>query len=114
MGSGHRESPWEGLCAASAAALGRISVVEWALFRIHPAELWAGQAACTHSQEAGLAWPGCTEGHLPAPAGLLLPSLMEMELLGSESCTKRALLQQGQPSRAVCSEGIHLELAKSW
>lgn len=101
--------------------MGRISVMEWAVLRMHPAELWAGQAACTLSGEvgAGLDWPGCTEGHLPAssstsPAGLLLPLLMETEQLGSESCTQRALLQQGQPSRAVCSKGIDLELAKGW
>lgn len=57
---------------------------------------------------AALAWlhPGAS----PSPAGLLLLSLMEP--LGSESCTQRALLQQGQPSRAVCTAGIHLELAK--
>lgn len=52
---------------------------------------------------AGLDWPGCTEGHLSAssttsPAGLLLLLLMEWELLGSESCTQRALLQRGQPA----------------
>lgn len=117
-GCGHGESPWEG---THGAALGRISVLEWAVLRMHPAELWAGQAACTLSGEvgAGLDWPGCTEGHLPAssstsPAGLLLPLLMETEQLGSESCTQRALLQQGQPSRAVCSKGINLELAKGW
>lgn len=80
---------------------------------------WAGSL---HTQERWeLGWTGlaCTEGHLPAsstmsPAGLLLPSLTEMELLGSESCTQRALLQQGQPARAVCKKGINLELAKGW
>lgn len=39
--------------------------MEWAVFRIHPAELWAGQAACTHSQEAGLAW--LHRGASPSP-----------------------------------------------
>lgn len=76
MGYGHRESPWEGLCAASAAALGRISDVEWAVVRIDPAELWAGQAACTHSQgRRVLGWAG-----LAAPRGISQP------LLGSCSC----------------------------
>lgn len=54
--------------------------MEWAVFRIHPAELWAGQAACTLWERQVLGWTG-----LAAPRGISQPAAPRA-LLGSCSC----------------------------
>lgn len=78
MGCGHGESPWEGIHTASGAALGSFSVMEWAVIGIHPAELRAGQAACTASQGRWMLGWAALRGISQAAAS--------QALLGSCSC----------------------------